>query len=423
MEPVFSLFDHLTRAARAWPERCALLAGDRRWTFAELHAEMLAEVPGTSAAAAGTPRACAGSSLDLALAAHACSARQQPLLPCAPEKTATAIATCPADTALIISTSGSEGQPRQVLLGARQLDSAARAANACLHLEAGDRWLNCLPLYHIGGQSILWRCARAAACVVLHDGFVAEAVARDLDACSITHLSLVPAMLARLLDLGCRPPPTLRAVLIGGAALSRPLYDRATAAGWPLHVSYGMSETAAQVATFTPGDGLWHEGLVGRPLPGHEIRIGDDGRIRIRGPQLMLGYLDGSGLDAEGWLTTGDLGAIDGDGRLTVLGRADDMLISGGRNIHPQEIESCLAACPGVVDVAVTGLPDPVWGDLVVALVVGSIDHADLLDHARRHLPSAALPRRIRQLDSLPRNAAGKLERAALRRLAAGASA
>ncbi|HRF31134.1 MAG TPA: o-succinylbenzoate--CoA ligase, partial [Azonexus sp.] len=110
-------------------------------------------------------------------------------------------------------------------------------------------------------------------------------------------------------------------------------------------------------------------------------------------------------------------------GRLTVLGRADDMLISGGRNIHPQEIESCLAACPGVVDVAVTGLPDPVWGDLVVALVVGSIDHADLLDHARRHLPSAALPRRIRQLDSLPRNAAGKLERAALRRLAAGASA
>jgi O-succinylbenzoic acid--CoA ligase len=206
-------------------------------------------------------------------------------------------------------------------------------------------------------------------------------------------------MLSRLLDLGCRPPPALRAVLIGGAALSRPLYDRATAAGWPLFVSYGMSETAAQVATFRPDDGAWHEGLVGRALPGHTIRIGDDGRIRIRGPQVMLGYLDGSGVDAEGWLTTGDLGDIDAEGRLTVLGRADDMLISAGRNIHPQEIESCLAACPGVVDVAVTGLPDPVWGDLVVALVVGS----------------------IRQLDRLPRNAAGKLERAALKRLAAEA--
>jgi hypothetical protein len=158
-----------------------------------------------------------------------------------------------------------------------------------------------------------------------------------------------------------------------------------------------MSETAAQVATFTPNDGLWHEGLVGRPLPGHEIRIGDDGRIRIRGPQVMFGYLDGGGLDAEGWLTTGDLGAIDGDGRLTVLGRDDDMLISGGRNIHPQEIESCLAACPGVVDVAVTGLPDPVWGDLVVALVVGRIDHADLLDHARRHFSHRSMVQTLSQ--------------------------
>ena len=137
----------------------------------------------------------------------------------------------------------------------------------------------------------------------------------------------------------------------------------------------------------------------------------------------MLGYLGGGGIHEDGWLTTGDLGNIDAFGRLTVTGRADDMLISGGRNVHPREVESCLAACPGVVDVAVTGLPDPVWGDLVVALVVGSIDHADLLDHARRHLPSAALPRRIRQLDSLPRNAAGKLERAALKRLAAGTSA
>ena len=106
-----------------------------------------------------------------------------------------------------------------------------------------------------------------------------------------------------------------------------------------------------------------------------------------------------------------------------MLGRADDMLISGGRNVHPQEIESCLAGCPGVVDIAVTGLPDPVWGDLIVALVVGPADDAALLAHARQHLPSAALPRRIRRLDRLPRNAAGKLERGALRRLAAGAPA
>jgi O-succinylbenzoic acid--CoA ligase len=228
-------------------------------------------------------------------------------------------------------------------------------------------------------------------------------------------------MLARLLDHEVAPPPTLRAALIGGAALSRPLFERAMAAGWPLYVSYGMSETAALISTFTPDDGPWHEGLVGHPMPGHEIAVGDDQRIRIRGPQVMAGYLDGTGIDAEGWLTTGDLGSIDTAGRLTVLGRADDMLISGGRNVHPQEVESCLAACPGVVDIAVTGLPDPVWGDRVVAVLVGSADEDALLAHARQHLPSAAIPRQIHRVERLPRNAAGKLERVVLRRMLGGA--
>lgn len=399
-----------------------MIAGERTWSFAELTSDTAAGMPAGTAPGSVIGR---GSSLELALGAYRCSASRQPFFPLPPERTAPPLAHCAPATTLIISTSGSEGQPRAVLLGNAQLDAAAAAANAGLGLGAGDLWLNCLPLYHIGGQSILWRCARAGAGVLLHEGFVAENVGRDLSTWPITHISLVPAMLARLLDLGIAPPASLRAVLIGGAALSSPLYDRATTAGWPLYVSYGMSETAAQVATFSPDDGPWHEGLVGHPMPGHEVRIGDDGRIRIRGPQVMAGYLDGSssGLDTDGWLTTGDLGRLDDAGRLTVLGRADDMLISGGRNVHPQEIESCLAGCPGVVDVAVTGLPDPVWGDLVVALVVGPIDRDALLAHARQHLPAAALPRRIRHLERLPRNAAGKLERAALRQLAAGATA
>lgn len=399
-----------------------MIAGERTWSFAELASDTAAGMP---AGTAPGPVIGRGSSLELALGAYRCSASRLPFFPLPLERTAPQLAHCPPATTLIISTSGSEGQPRAVLLGNAQLDAAAAAANAGLGLGAGDLWLNCLPLYHIGGQSILWRCARAGAGVLLHEGFVAENVAHDLATWPITHISLVPAMLARLLDLGIAPPASLRAVLIGGAALSSPLYERATTAGWPLYVSYGMSETAAQVTAFSPDDGPWHEGLVGHPMPGHEVRIGADGRIRIRGPQVMTGYLDGSssGLDADGWLTTGDLGRLDCDGRLTVLGRADDMLISGGRNVHPQEIESCLAGCPGIVDVAVTGLPDPVWGDLVVALVVGPIDSDALLAHARQHLPAAALPRRIRHLERLPRNTAGKLERAALRQLAAGATA
>ena len=215
------------------------------------------------------------------------------------------------------------------------------------------------------------------------------------------------------------PPPSLRIAMIGGAALSQTLYQRAIAVGWPLYPSYGMSETAAQIATFDPADGQWTEGRVGLPMPGHEVRIDPDGRICIRGPQIMAGYIEGGGPSAEGWLTTSDFGQLDDRGHLSILGRADDMLVSGGRNVHPQEIESCLAACPGVQDVAVTGRPDPVWGDLIVAFIVGDAQPEALLAHARQHLPAAALPRKIQAVSQLPRNAGGKLERALLRRLAA----
>ena len=416
MKPALSLHAHLARAANEWPNRTALIAGDRIWTFAELAALAASQA---AKASRTEPWTVSAPSVELALKAYACSAAGQAFFPLAPERQPPALDELPPDVALIISTSGSEGRPRAVLLGSAQLDAAATESNAALDLRAGDCWLNCLPLYHIGGQSILWRCARTGATVLLHEGFSIDDIARDLAAHNVTHLSLVPAMLARLLDGDIPPPPTLRAVLIGGAALSRPLYERATAAGWPLFVSYGMSETAAMVAVFKPNDGAWHEGLVGHVLPHHELCIGTDGRIRIRGPQVMAGYLGGGGPDADGWLTTSDLGEINADGHLTVLGRADDMLISGGRNVHPQEIESCLAGCPGVVDIAVTGAPDPVWGDLVVALVVGPVEDEVLLAHARQGLPSAALPRHIRHLERLPRNAAGKLERSVLRRLAA----
>jgi O-succinylbenzoic acid--CoA ligase len=137
----------------------------------------------------------------------------------------------------------------------------------------------------------------------------------------------------------------------------------------------------------------------------------------------MVGYLGQLPHPKDDWFTTSDLGKIDAKGRLTVTGRADDMLISAGRNVHPLEIESCLAACPGIRDVAVTGLPDPVWGDLIVALVVGDASPDEITRWSTPRLPSAALPRRIIQLASLPRTAAGKLERSTLRRLASEASA
>lgn len=421
MKPAGSLAHHLAAAARRRPAALALSYAGQCLTFTELLAD--AGALGATLAGGAGPLVVSGSSLDLARHACACSLKNRPFWPVDRNRPAHWSGEIPPRVALVISTSGSEGEPRGVMLSDASLDAAAAAANRHLPLGPGDLWLDCLPLHHIGGLAILWRCARAGAGVLLHDGFAAEAVAADLARQPVTHLSLVPAMLARLLDTGIAPPPGLRHVLIGGAALTQTLFDRASAAGWPLNPSYGMSETAAQIATWTPADGPWREGLVGRPLAGSEIALAADGRIRIRGPQLMLGYLGGGGIHEDGWLTTGDLGNIDAFGRLTVTGRADDMLISGGRNVHPREVESCLAACPGVRDVAVTGLPDPVWGDLIVALVVGDAEPARLRAWSEARLPGPARPRRIVCLPGLPRNAAGKLERAALRHLAHKATA
>lgn len=416
-----TLADLLREQAAIRPEAPALLLGLRHFSYADLAAESAARA---DALPASGIHCCRGDNESLALNAYAASWKKLPFFPVdrdiAPETLVTT--SLPAASALLIASSGSEGQAKVVLHGARQLHAAATAANRRLPLAPGDLWLACMPLCHIGGQSILWRAAVAGAAVMVHPDFKVERLAAALHDHPVTHLSLVPAMLARLLEQNCPPPPSLRHVLIGGAALAPALHARGQAAGWPLHPSYGMSETAAQIATWVPGDGPWQAGLVGRPLDGCEIAIGEDGRIRVRSPQLMLAYLgrsrQASAIDASGWLTTGDLGRLDASGRLFVTGRADDMLISGGRNIHPLEIEAQLASCPGVRDIAVTGLPDPVWGDRIVALLVGDADEAQLLAHARRHLPAAALPRHLIRVERLPRNAAGKLSRADLRALA-----
>lgn len=416
MESARSLARHLADAATRWPRALAIRTLEHRWTFGEWLAEVSALAAGIEASR--HPLIVSGSSLDLARNAFACSARKRPFQPVDRNAPIRCGSPLPPGVTLVVATSGSAGEPRGVMLNDANLDAAAAAANRHLPLLPGDLWLDCLPLHHIGGMSILWRCARAGAGVLLHEGFAAEAVAASLAQPAVTHLSLVPAMLARLLDTGVRPPAGLRHVVVGGAALTQALHDRAGAAGWPLNPSYGMSETAAQIATWTPADGPWREGLAGRPLGANEFALAGDGRIRIRGPQVMAGYVDGGGVAGDGWLTTGDLGEIDASGRLTVTGRADDMLISGGCNVHPLTVESCLAGCPGIRDVAVTGLRDAVWGDRIVALVVGDAAPERIDDWCRERMPAAARPRRIVRLASLPRNATGKLERAALRELA-----
>lgn len=305
--------------------------------------------------------------------------------------------------ALIVTTSGSTGAPKGVRLTWRAVAAAARIGARGLDLRPGDAWLACLPLYFVGGAMILYRTLRAGATAVVHAGFDVDAVARALVGQRITHLSLVPAMLAQLLDRAVPPAPSLRCVLVGGAALAPALEEKARAAGWPIRLSYGMTETCATLL------------IDGRPLPGVKVRLADDGTLEVSSPARMAGYLGEA--DAGEWLATRDLAAIAADGRVTILGRADEMLISAGVNVHPLEVETRLAACPGVREAGVTGLPDPVWGDLIACAFEGEADEAAVDAWCRLTLPSSRRPRRLLRVPRLPRLASGKLDRRALRSL------
>ncbi|MCP4992744.1 MAG: 2-succinylbenzoate--CoA ligase [Gammaproteobacteria bacterium] len=324
---------------------------------------------------------------------------------------------------LVIATSGTSGKPRGVMLSAGALAASAHSGSERVGLVAGDCWLNPLPLYHIGGLSILLRTLHAGAMMVLQEGFDPQAVWQTLREGTITHISLVPAMLARLLDHADEAPPaSLRVALIGGAQLAPELADRARAAGWPLCVSYGMSEMSSQVATDCGPEAGRIAGRVGAPLAGVEVSLEpDSGRIRLRGGGLMLGYLNprltpGLGLD-DGWLETGDIGKLDSEGNLTVVGRADEMLISGGLNIHPLEVEQMIQVCPGVDAAGVCGQADPVWGDRLVALYTGTISEEALEVWCREQMPDSMRPRHFCRVPSLPINSMGKLERQRLREM------
>jgi len=334
----------------------------------------------------------------------------------------------PGSAELLIATSGSTGEAKNVMLSESNLEAAVQASRSRIPLGPGDIWLACLSLQHIGGMAIFYRCAEAGATVLLHREFDAVRVHKDMERHGVTHISLVPAMLARLLEAG-PAPAQLKYALVGGGPLSADLAYRAHQAGWPICPSYGMSEATSQVATLASFPPDWREGMVGVPLPGFSVEIidehglptKDEGRIRVRGPSVMCGYDNtaheaGHGL-VDGWFVSGDRGFFDARGNLVVLGRHDEILVSGGINVHPEKVEGLLLACPGVTDVAVTGVSDEVWGERIMALVVGE-DLRAVENWCRAHLPSALRPRRFLAVTALPRNAMGKLQRQQLPALA-----
>lgn len=316
----------------------------------------------------------------------------------------------PADIRLVLATSGSTGQPKAVLLTQGNLLSSATAVCQHLDVSARDVWLCCLPLFHIGGLAILHRCAASGATLLLHDKFDPIQVLRDIQRYHVTCISLVPSMLQRLLDVqdSFPLPKSLRIALVGGAPLTEQLAEQAIRAGWPVCPTYGMSETCSMVSVCYPPPTKWQSGQTGQVLGHLQVSFGDRQRIRVQGSSVMAGYSSPEGTftphQAATWLETGDTGYRDGNGQLLVQGRLDDIIISGGENVHPRRVEECLLQHPAVTGVMVGGKPDEQWGSVLVAAFTGEVGETELESWCRQHLHGAFRPRHFMKLDSLPLN-------------------
>ncbi|HVB96544.1 MAG TPA: o-succinylbenzoate--CoA ligase [Chloroflexota bacterium] len=334
----------------------------------------------------------------------------------------------------IIYTSGTTGQPKGAVLSYRNYWWSAIGSALNLGLREDDRWLACLPLFHVGGLSIVLRSVIYGTGAVIQAGFDASAVNRAIDEEGVTVISVVSTMLQRMLDAhgDRRYPDSLRCVLIGGGPVPEPLLDRAWRLGVPVVQTYGLTETASQIATLAPEDARRKLGSAGKALFHSELRIereeenvvpGVVGEIVVRGPSVTTGYVNRPDATARafrnGWFHTGDLGYLDDEGYLYVVDRRDDLIVTGGENVYPAEVEAVLLAHPAVDEAGVVGIPDSVWGQLPVAALKLRAGHQLTVDEVQRfcreRLAGYKIPKEIRVLDSLPRNATGKLLRRVLR--------
>ena len=335
----------------------------------------------------------------------------------------------------IIFTSGTTGTPKGAMLTNGNHFASASAARENLGAEPFDRWLDFLPLYHVGGLSIILRSVIDGATVILQRGFDPHRANQAIRTHAVTLFSVVATMLARMLDEnGSEPyPPSLRCVLVGGGPVPPALVERAMRLGVPVAPTYGLTETASQVVTARPEEVRLRGASCGRPLPGVSIRIENPdaagrGEILVRAPSVMAGYLrDEAATRAairEGWLHTGDIGHFDEAGRLHIDDRRSDLIVSGGENVYPAEVEAALLAHPMVAEAGVYGVNDPLWGHRVEAAIVlrsaGSVGEAELRQWCSERLARFKVPKTIRFVGSLPRTASGKIRRGMLRLEASG---
>jgi O-succinylbenzoic acid--CoA ligase len=341
----------------------------------------------------------------------------------------------------LLYTSATSGRPKGVLLSFGNHWWSAVGSALRLGVHGDDRWLAPLSLWHVGGLAIVWRSAIYGIPMVLHDAFDPAAVNREIDHGAVTLVSMVSVMLERVLAArrGRPFPPRLRCILLGGGPIPAALLAACRRMGAPVAATYGLTEAASQVATLGPDDAGRKAGSAGQPLLPTRVRIdangrpaatGEVGEILVAGPTVMRGYAgrpdETRRALRDGWLHTGDLGYLDAGGDLYVVDRRDDLIITGGENVYPSEVEAVLGTHPAVADAAVVGVPDSEWGHAVGAAVVlrpnasASVDELRVFSEGR--LARYKLPRHVWFMDALPRSPGGKLLRRSIREwIAAGA--
>ena len=422
----------LTHHARHHPDTVALEVLDETLTYGELH-RRVAGAAGALVAEGVRPGDRVAISLpaglDFAVALHACLLLRAAAVPidlrltpdeqAARARTAVFTVADPLveratplamaswaydDVAIVVHTSGTTDEPKEVALTFGNVRGNAVGSALALGLDRRERWLCPLPLTHVGGLMVLLRSLMYGT-TALVVGFDAEGVRERIERWDVTLASMVPTMLSRVLDAGLSPSPTLRTVLLGGGPVDPTLVDRAAQAGVPVAQTYGLTEATSSVTLSDPGDAL----TAGWPLPGVSVWLAEDGEILVEGPIVAGG----------GMLRTGDLGRFDERGRLSVVGRKADTIVSGGENVAPGEVEAILLGHPAVLEAGVFGRPDAEWGEAVCAKVVlreGQQGHPDVLrEWCTTRLARFKVPKAIEIVSTLPRTASGKLLRQRLK--------